>query len=232
MPFARPQLSRIVTALGVFVGVPSAAPAALSWDMQIAARPVVAQWKFDQAAGNILDTSGNGNTLGGTAGFAYSQAGWKTGTGAAVQCNSVLATGADNAPLRLLGDFTIGIVVKCPTAAGIINKLWVYKGNTYSVGTNATGKVEFNYPNVGNAWTSVAAIPANAYVFIAITRIGTHVSIYINGALDSAGTQLSTQAAVFDVVYCGSTQADLLDEVFLLSAGLTAPQVLALQNSA
>ena len=106
------------------------------------------------------------------------------------------------------GDFTLEAWIYPTTAAGSLNMIFVHT-NGLSFYRNASGKLELAQDNVGALVTSTNNITVSSWSHVVVTRTGTTMKLFINGAQEASVTN-STNIAGNGVVNIGYVAASSL----------------------
>lgn len=142
-----------------------------------------------------------------------------------------------NANLDLVTTFTLSFWVKLRTygsaGAKIMEKGTLGSNGSYLIETGTTGKVIFTIPTVANIGGNGTAIPLEKWTHVAIRKVGTAYSFFLNGALDQSTTNASTITPNANTLIIGrrsSTAASALngklDDIRIYNGtGLTDAQV-------
>ncbi len=209
----------------------------------VAAGTLKGYWRGE----DLTDFSGNGKTLTKTGTVDHNAAKFANGFDANYSDStnhltntSVYAPGTGDVTLALWfkknggpsADFT-------PTILSLGNSGGSNRCDIMATKTN--GYIQGEFTNSGtNTATSTVNVCDNAFHFLVMTRIGTAVKIYVDGAAVGAGVTSSKNITDDDILfgYAGVSSGfdyigqAILDDVFVLSRGLTDQEIADLYSGA
>lgn len=168
------------------------------------------------SASTVPDVSGNGNTatLMGTA--SYTSAG-HTGSGLA---NGAVGAIIPPAEQNLSGDFTVSAWVKPATAPSNANGIFVGVGQDLNL---YAGKPRLSAS--GDRVISSTAIAAGVWSHVAVRRVGSQLTIFVNGVATGQGTWAGTLSIDrFGMAKAGHA-SQVLDDVLLYGRGLSDSEI-------
>ncbi len=179
------------------------------------------------------DTGNSGTWQGsGISGSQYDILGWRNSMGSFNGSDNFIQV-SDVAGLRFTGDFSIAFAIKVASLPGaltyVLNKWDGTDG--YAVRIAADDKLELIYSDSGADSTIKAstALTAGDFQHVVFTKIGTALTVYINGSSDNTDTGGATVGSNTDDFEVGRWTTEFftgdLDEVRLYSSGIAASDI-------
>lgn len=209
-----------------------------------ACNPPIGHWKFDENTGTSTTADSSGNNYAGTLNGTMTADDWVQGKlGSALDFDAV-DDSVQNTSISLpTGDFTYSVWIY-PTSFGSDNAIisapvLTSGGLEFQIDTDTNGDIDVILDNgvlLINGTNGL--ITTNNWYHVAVTRIGSTVTSYINGIVDGTGTDadaLSFAACGIRVgraqssTTCSSAGNDIfagrIDDVRVYSYGRTAAQI-------
>lgn len=229
-----PQLA--IQEIAVVSPTPFSTPS--PWTTEALAHSPIAWWRQGEASGTVM-TDSSGNALHGTyTNVTLGADGLITdGNTAAVYGGSGTARAVvpHNSLLNVGDVFTFAFWFETSTfAGGSANKPILSKGAFAPAVSISSGSVVLSQATVGNICTSTSTISTNSRAFVAVTKNGADVHLYIN-AIDVTGTVTNrTTTNTSSAFGIGDPTVNMdctLDEVMVWGTALSAQNVLDLYLS-
>jgi hypothetical protein len=202
---------------------------------------LVAAYGFDAGSGTTAaDSSGNGNS-GTLTNTTWSTAG-KYGGALSFNGSSSWVTAADNASLDLTNGMTLEGWVN-PSASGTVWRTVLIKQNTNALVYSLYANTDTQRPS-GHVFTSAefdtrgtAALPLNAWSFLAASYDGATLRLYVNGTQVSSKAVSGSMPNSTGVLRIGGNSiwgeyfAGLIDNVRIYNRALSASEILTDMNT-
>lgn len=202
-------------------------------------------WHMDEASGNALDVSDNGNDLVETAGTIASAAG-QIGTSRDLELGDTeyfVITDAAQTGLDITGNLTICAWIRPESSVSDRYILSKYQASgdlrCYNLFLDSGNEIYFRISNNGTTLTtenSSGTVSDGAWSHIAAVYNGTKMQTFIAGVASGAGTAYSSgiadKASPFTIgrIPSGGYFDGRIDEVIIWNTALTDAEVLAVKN--